>query len=105
VGVVVVKGFVILLFVSGAGEDILDEKDLGVNKIDDLDSFWEVNLFKFKLKGLLSFGDVLACEQKVGAGERTILIEFWLLSPLQKVGAGWVERCPFFVVVCEDLTD
>jgi hypothetical protein len=38
---------------------------------DDLESLFELNFFK--LKGMVSFEDVLICEQNVGAGEIAIL--------------------------------
>jgi hypothetical protein len=70
VGVVVANGFVILLLDTGAAGEIPDERDLANDGIDDLDSFLDTNLFK--LKGILSFEEVLICEQNVGAGEIAI---------------------------------
>lgn len=64
---VVVNGFVILLFDTGAAGGILDEKDLVEDGIDDLDSFFSPNFFK--LKGMTNFEELLICEQNVGAGE------------------------------------
>jgi hypothetical protein len=74
VGVVLANGFVILLFDTGAAGEILDERDLANDGTDDLDSFLDTNLFK--LKGILSFEEVLICEQNVGAGEIDILCLF-----------------------------
>lgn len=67
VGVVVVNGFVNLLSDTDTAGDVLDEKDLVEEGIDDLDSFFRPNLFK--LKGMVILEELLICEQNVGAGE------------------------------------
>ena len=81
-GVVVANGFVILLF-EGAVGLVLDDRDLGDGENGDLDSFLKPSFFK--LKGILSLGDVV-CEQKVGVGESTIVIVKWAFGEVDQTG-------------------
>jgi hypothetical protein len=81
VGVVVVNGFVMLLFAAGNAEAALDERDL--DDTDDLESRLETSFRK--LKGILCTEDVLDCEQKVGVVERTILFAGLLIIHLEVV--------------------